>query len=155
MKTSPLKDAVRYLSVRSRSEAEVKAFLARKKHPAEKVEDAVCSLKDEKLLDDSALAAKWADELASSCKYGKSFAVRKMVERGISKELAEEAAAEAWEGLDEAAVAEELLYRTGRAGPAEGDSILPAAKAARFLAARGFASESILKALKRAFKDGD
>ncbi|HPU96294.1 MAG TPA: recombination regulator RecX, partial [Bacillota bacterium] len=60
MRKDPLKEAVRYLSARSRSEAEVKAYLARRGHDSESAGAAVEALRSERLLGDEAAAVRWA-----------------------------------------------------------------------------------------------
>lgn len=149
MKKDPLKEAVRYLSVRSRSEAEVRAYLARRGHDSGPAGDAVDALKSERLLGDEAAAGRWAEELASSGRMGRMMALHKLIERGIPKDLAESAVDRAWSGVDEIEAAVRLL---GKAyGKKKEKDRNERARASRFLGSKGFGSDVIAKAIRAAY----
>lgn len=149
MRKDPLKEAVRYLSARSRSEAEVKAYLARRGHDSESAGAAVEALRSERLLGDEAAAVRWADELAASGRMGRMMAFHKLIERGVPKDIAESAVDRAWSGVDEVAAAVRLLSKAhGRVREKDRNAL---AKAARFLGSKGFGSDVVAKAIRAAY----
>ena len=149
MKPDAIKDAVKYLAVRSRSEAEVKAYLAKHGHDDLAVDEAIESLRQRGLVGDEALAKGWAAELAAKGRSGRTMALHKLMERGIPKDLAEASIADAWQEVDESSVAAGLLERKFRGHG--GTDVTEMARAARFLKSRGYGSEAISKALKETF----
>ncbi|MBP7110657.1 MAG: regulatory protein RecX [Firmicutes bacterium] len=149
MKPDALKDAVRYLAIRSRSEAEVRAYLAKHGHDVSAVDEAIEVLKQRRIIEDGALARGWASELAAEGKSGRAMALHKLMERGIPKDLAEESIEAVWQEIDEAEAAARLLRKKFRlSGQAE---INEMARAARFLKSRGYGAEAISRALKETF----
>ncbi len=144
-----LKDAIKYLSMRSRSESEIASYLARKGHEPEEVAEVLGQLRAERLIDDDALAGRWAAQLAESGRIGRAMAVYKLMQRGIPKESAHAAVDIAWEGTDEAGAAFEIISKSASfTGDKEQDEKL-LAKQARHLKAKGFSSDAISKALRK------
>jgi len=144
-----LKDATKYLSARSRSESEIASYLARKGHEPENVAEVLGQLRAERLIDDDALAGRWAAQLAESGRIGRVMAAYKLMQRGISKETAHAAVDMAWEGTDEAEAALEIISKSAfLTGDREQDEKL-LAKQARHLKAKGFSSDAISKALRK------
>jgi regulatory protein len=144
-----LKDAIKYLSARSRSESEIASYLARKGHEPESVAEVIAQLKAERLIDDDAIAGRWAAQLAESGKIGRAMAAYKLMQRGITKETAHSAVDIAWEGTDEAGAALEIISKSAIfTGDKEQDEKI-LAKQARRLKSKGFSSEAISKALRK------
>ena len=149
MKPDSLKDSVKYLAVRSRSEAEVKAYLSKHGHDEVAVEECLEELRQRRLVGDDALAKGWAAELAAKGKSGRSMALHKLMERGIPKDLAEASIEAAWQDVDESSVASGLLRKKFKTSGITDVNTM--ARAARFLKSRGYGAEAISKALKAAF----
>ena len=144
-----LKDAIKYLSMRSRSESEIASYLARKGHEPEEVAEVLGQLRTERLIDDAALAGRWAVRLAESGRIGRAMAAYKLMQRGIPKETAHAAVAVAWEGTDEAGAAFEIISKSASFTGDRQQDEKELAKQARHLKAKGFGSDAISKALRR------
>lgn len=151
MKTDARKDAVKYLAVRARSEAEVKAHLLKHGHDEESIKIAMEDLKERGLLGDEALSKSWAAELATKGRSGRTMALHKLMERGIPKDLAEASVESVWSEVDEGATASNLLQKRLRAAPARLNDRNEIVKSARFLRSRGYGTEAISKALREVF----
>jgi regulatory protein len=145
--SSAIKDAVRYLSARTRTEAEVRSHLMKKGFDASAIDEAAEKLAKEGLIGDEAVASRWAEQLAGDERIGPLKALRKLMQRGVPPALAARAVDEAWKQRDDASIAcrlaEEALI--GR----EDSPKERAAKAARLLAGKGFTPEDIAKCLRR------
>jgi regulatory protein len=143
-----LKDAVRYLSLRSRTEAELVKYLARKGHDQQDIDATLVALRAEKLTGDEALAIKWALQLAESGKMGKMMAIHKLMLRGINQKIAQSAADNAWEEFGEEEAASSLLKKAFKREETEEDGARLAAREARYLKSRGFSPSTIAKVLR-------
>jgi regulatory protein len=96
--------ALRFLSYRPRSEAEVRTRLTRN-FPRDLVENVLQALREESLVDDAAFATLWTDS-RDSLKPRSAWAIkRELIAKGVDGVLAEEAVI----GLDDEASA----YRAG------------------------------------------
>ena len=97
--------ALRYLSYRPRSEAEMRGRL-RRKHPEQAVEAAVERLKEQGLLDDLAFAQAWTQGRASSKPRSAFLIRRELLGKGVARDTAQAAV----ETLDD----EENAYSAGQ-----------------------------------------
>ncbi len=97
--------ALRFLSYRPRSEAEVRRRLI-KDFPTSRVEETIVRLKDKGLLDDAAFARFWRDNRERHRPRSKAIIRQELFQKGINRNVADEAL----EGLDEEASA----IRAGR-----------------------------------------
>ena len=96
--------ALRYLSQRPRSEAEVRTRLLRR-FQASVAEEVVGALKEQGLLDDARFARLWSESRDSHRPRSAAAIRRELMSRGIDKALADEAV----DGIDD----EETAYRAG------------------------------------------
>ncbi len=145
--SSAIKDAVRYLSSRTRTESEVRNHLAKKGYDAAEIDDAAARLLDEGILGDAAVASRWARQLAEDDRIGPIKALRRLMQRGLPQALAASAVDEAWRERDDAAIACRIVDEA-----LQGSDEVPMermTKAARLLAAKGFSPEDIAKCLRR------
>ena len=92
--------ALRFLSYRPRSEAEVRRRLLRN-FPHSKVEETISRLRDRGLLDDQAFARFWRDNREQHRPRSRVMIRQELFRMGVGREVADEAL----EGLDEAASA--------------------------------------------------
>ena len=90
--------ALRFLSHRSRSEAEVRRRLGRE-FPESVVETTLAHLKDRGLLDDAAFAQSWRESRERNRPRSRMVLQRELYQRGVSRTVANEAL----EDLDEEA----------------------------------------------------
>jgi regulatory protein len=139
--------ALRFLSYRSRSEAEVRRRLSRR-FPASLIEGAIADLKEQGLLDDAAFARLWRQSREERRPRGASAIRWELLRMGVSREVAEEAL----EGLDE----EGAAHRAGKAmlrrlGRTEYDVFRE--KLAAHLHQRGFGAETIRKTVRRLWEE--
>jgi regulatory protein len=144
--SSAIKDAVRYLSSRTRTEAEVRKHLVKRGFDASAIDEATERLEEEGLIGDEAVACRWAEQLAGDERIGPLKALRKLMQRGLPPALAARAIDEAWKQRDDASIACRLAdeaFMGSEENPKE-----RAARAARLLAGRGFTPEDIAKCIR-------
>lgn len=144
-------DALRLLSFRPRSIAELKDRLKLKKHPAELIDETIELLKRQGLLDDAKFAKLYANSVVSSKPMGKKRLELDLVKKGLTPKAAKETLASI-EGYDEKKAAYDLVR--GRFLRMEG---LPVqTKKSRifgFLQRRGFSSDIIYSVINDLFKN--
>lgn len=145
--STAIKDAARYLSARTRTEAELRSHLVRKGHGPSDVDGAIAALTEEGLIGDEDVAARWAEQLAADERIGPLKALRKLIQRGVPANLARRAIDEAWSGRDDASIALKIAEDAMRGGiEPQKDK---ASRAARLLEGKGFSPEDIAKCLRR------
>jgi len=138
-----LEAALRLLSYRPRSEAEVRRGLSRRFSPS-LVEEAIARLTDMGLLDDAAFARFWRQNREQH-RPRSAFAMKwELLRRGVSREVAAEALA----GLDE----EENAYGAARRmlhklGQVDYDTFRK--RVVTYLRRRGFGGEAIGRTVRR------
>lgn len=142
-----LENCYRYLSIRNRSEKEIRDYLVKKKAEPEIIEAIVERLKKQKFLDDEVFARGWVLSRARFKPKGKSALKFELLQKGITKELIEKVLAETHEEIpDEITQAKNLIGR--RIEKLQGvprQEIYQ--KVGGFLARRGFSWEVIKKAI--------
>ncbi len=140
--------ALRFISYRPRTEAEVRARLSRKFAP-QVVEQVLEALRQEQaLLDDSVFARLWRDSRESLKPRSASAVKRELVSRGIASDLA----AEAVQGMDD----DENALRAGlkylpRLQTA--DYVTFSRRMAGYLQRRGFGSSTIRRVIDRLWNE--
>ncbi|MHB8417715.1 MAG: regulatory protein RecX [Myxococcales bacterium] len=134
--------ALRLLAARPRSRARLRERLLAAGHSPEEVEAALARAVELGYLDDCAFARARAEALLG--RYAAPAVERKLAADGVSAELARETLAELQ--ADDASLARTLLERRFGSEPLAGTL---AARAARFLAGRGFGEELIERLLRR------
>jgi regulatory protein len=134
--------ALRLLAARPRSRAKLRERLLAAGHALAEVDAALARAERIGYLDDRGYARNRADALART--HAPTAIARKLVADGIATELAEEAVARL--GADPAALARSLLEQRFGAGSLDEKA---AARAARFLAGRGFDEDLIERLLRR------
>ncbi len=85
--------ALRFLSYRPRSEAEVRARLLRS-FPSEVVEEVIESLSEQTLVDDTKFSQLWTDSRISHRPRSASVIKRELITKGIDRDVAEDAVRE-------------------------------------------------------------
>ncbi len=138
--------AMQMLSRRARSEAEVRARLARSGFSEGDVDAAIARLRELRFLDDAAFARNRAEKLLVAGRLGPKGVARKLIGQGISSEQADQAIHEAQGDSKEIELAERFLKKlkppVDRASPMEAR-----ARAARSLLSRGFSEEIVRQIL--------
>ena len=153
---SCLDKALHLLGFRDHTEAELAQKLTRAGYPKAEIESACTRLREMGYLDDARFAARAAESLHLGGKLGRRSALQKLVRKGISPKAAEAAIEAAFHDSDEAEKALSLVRTrfpalTRNSPPGE------KARAARFLAYRGFEMSAIAQVLRMdaAFEDCD
>ncbi len=137
--------AVGAISRRERTEAELRAWLHERCDDAEEVEDAVLRLVELGSVDDERYARLFTEDKRELSGWGPDRIRESLVERGISRALAE--AATGGESHDEQLErAAALLRKRGGVGDDNADR----SRALAFLARRGFEAEVAYGAIRRA-----
>ncbi|HEY3294651.1 MAG TPA: regulatory protein RecX [bacterium] len=146
-KVNSLQYAVRLLSVRSYSEKRLREKLAGRQFTPEEIDSAVKRLRDERLLDDRNFAEEFVrTRLLLRPRTGAAL-LRDLLQRGISKHLAQEVIAEMAPKDQDEALARELLRR--KASLYAGlDDQTRRRRIMSMLARRGFSYDTIDKVLK-------
>ena len=136
--------AYKALAARDRTEAELRAFLERKRAEPAAIGAAIRELREAGQVDDARYARRFAEDKRSIERWGRERIERDLVRRGIAAELAAAAAADRDPG-DERAAAEQLLaerFRTGLPDDRERD------RAWRLLVRRGYTPELAYEAVR-------
>jgi regulatory protein len=137
--------ALKSISVRERTESEVREFLTRRGYEREVIGDVVRSLREEGLVDDAGYARRFAEDRRLIDQWGSDRIARDLARRGISLELIEGALARI-DMDDEMATAIQLLDRRFPM-PFEGERERD--KAWRMLVRRGYQPELAYSAVRR------
>jgi regulatory protein len=137
--------ALKSISVRERTAAEVAAFLRNRGYEPDVIDDVVGALQEEGLVDDAGYARRFAEDRRLLDQWGNERIARDLVRRGIERELVDMALA-GHDRSDELAVAVELLDRRFPQ-PFDGDGERD--KAWRMLVRRGYEPELAYDALHR------
>ena len=140
------KVALDLLSVRPRSEAELRTALAKKNVPSDVVDDLCARFREVGLLDDAAFAATLVTSRSEFSKRGKYRIRQELREKGVSDDVAEEALAEV-SGDDELTAARAVAAKRSRA--LEGlERHVAQRRLAGTLARRGFSPDVVMQVVK-------
>mgnify|MGYP001192539436 CR=1 FL=1 len=140
--------ALRYLSFRARSEAEMKAYL-RRQHPGPVVEAVTLRLKEQGLVDDAAFAHAWSQSRVSFRPRSASLIRRELRAKGVDRDTAQAAV----EALDD----DEIAYAAGlraAASLADADYGTFRRQLWGFLQRRGFGLALTRKTVHRLWEEG-
>jgi regulatory protein len=137
--------ALKSISVRERTQGEVKEFLARRGYDARVIEDVVRALREEGLVDDAGYARRFAEDRRLLDSWGNERIARDLERRGVERELVDQALA-GHGAEDQLALAVELLDRRFPL-PFDGDRERD--KAWRMLVRRGYEPELAYSAVRR------
>ena len=142
-----LSRAYRLLSIRARSEGEMRRSLRSAGFDEPVIEDAIVQLRQQRLLDDHAFAAEWVRSRTQSRPRGKRLIERELREKGITGDEAAEATA----GVDDETAASALAAR--RAGlMRELDRQTFIRRLSNYLLVRGFSRETVSRAVNSELK---
>lgn len=142
--------AIRALSRRMRTVAELKRLLRRRVTPNEAgeaaVEAAILKLKEQKYLNDSAYAAAYSSYRQSTEKFGRRRVAADLRAKGVHPEVIEKSVTTAFAGVNEEKLAREHLARKCLRKPKDQKE---AARVFRSLLRAGFSSRIIFSILKK------
>jgi regulatory protein len=137
--------ALKSISARARTAAEVKQFLQRRGYEPDVIDDVIGALREEGLVDDAGYARRFAEDRRLLDRWGGERIARDLERRGVERELVDQALA-GHDRDDELAVAIELLDRRFPM-PFDGDRERD--KAWRMLVRRGYEPELAYSAVRR------
>jgi len=142
-----LKLAYYYLSIRNRSEKEMRDYLVKKKAPEDIIERINTSLRDHKFLNDEAFARSWVLSRARVKPKGKALLKIELRQKGIHDEIIQKVMSEVQEEIpSELEQAKSLIVkRMERLQGAPREEIY--SKVGGFLARRGFSWDVVKKAI--------
>lgn len=142
--------AIRALSARMRTVAELKRLLRRRVAPDEAgeaaVEAVILKLKDQQYLNDSAYAAAYSSYRQSTEKFGRRRVAADLRAKGVHPEVIEKSLSAAYSGINEEKLAREHLARKRLRKPKDQKE---AARIFRSLLRAGFSSRTIFSILKK------
>ena len=145
----------RYLTIRNRSEKEMRDYLTKKKIDAEKIEQVIQLLKKQKFLNDEVFARSWVVARARFRPKGKYLLKMELQQKGVAKDIIEKVLAEEdTDRPDELTQAKGIIER--RMKKMQGKSRQEIyTKVGAFLARRGFGWEVIKKAIDQSLQESE
>lgn len=139
--------ALRLLSIRDHSEVELRRKLRRAAHEPEEIDRAIERVRALGYLNDARFARLRASSLVTQGRLGPRGVAAKLQQAGVSESLVREAVAQAMDGKDELELATELLKKKHPDALGSKDPKVRA-RAARYLAGRGFSSGVVARVLR-------
>jgi regulatory protein len=147
---SAYEQGIRLLSMRDHSVAELRRKLIQRKFLMEEIDEALARMIERKFLDDARTSRLWAEQELRRPGQGRTKALNRMLEHGLSREHAEAALNELWDRDLEREHARSTLTRmTASIQPHELRSRKTQASLARRLSSRGFDRELIHELLSQ------
>ena len=140
--------ALRHLSYRPRTEAELRAHLQKRGFANPCVEQVLAELRDKGLTDDSAFARLWIDSRESSRPRSRAMLRRELTEKGIDAQTISEATGE----IDEESSAYRAAQKKART-LATSDYADFRRKLSAFLARRGFGYDVSQRTVKQVWHE--
>ncbi len=136
-----------YLSIRNRSEKEMRDYLTKKKAAEEVIEKIISSLKEKKFLNDEAFARSWILSRARLKPKGKALLKIELRQKGITDEIIQTVLSQVQEEIpNELEQAKSLIIkRMEKMAGKSRDEIY--SKVGGFLARRGFSWDVVKKAI--------
>jgi regulatory protein len=143
----------RYLSLRSRSEKEIRDYLTKKQAATEIIEHIISSLKKHKFLDDEVFARSWVLSRARSRPKGKSAVKFELQQKGITKDIIEKVMNEVNEEVpDQVTLAKRLIAKRIDKLKDQPRQVIYN-KVGSFLARRGFDWDTIKQSIDEDLKN--
>lgn len=139
--------AYHLLSLRPRSEKELKDKLRQKGAQAKLVEEVLQELKEKELINDEKFAQSWVQSRMANRPMGKFLLRRELLKKGVKPEIIERVLQENYQAEDELELAKSLLERKARRYKNLND-LKTKKRMADFLLRRGFPYEVVSQALK-------
>ena len=139
--------AFRLLSIRPRSQKELKDKLRQKGAQAKLIEEVLQELKEKDLIDDDKFAQSWVQSRMANRPMGKFLLRRELLSKGIKKETVEQVLQDNYQKEDELELAKNLLEKKSRRYK-NLDELKAKKRMADFLLRRGFPYDVIKQAIK-------
>jgi regulatory protein len=143
--------ALRFLAYRPRSEAELRARLARAGCAAQEIEAALEKLRGLKLLDDEAFARSFARDRIENRGYGPLRVERELRFKGVAKAVIAEVLKESFDRERDSARARAILERRFRGQDLK--DLKTARRAIAYLRRRGYRDALIAEVMKQPLED--
>ncbi len=141
-------DALRLLSRRELSVADLRARLLYREHPSDDVDAAIAHLLETRALDDGRVARAFARTSANVKGRGRLRVMRELSQMGIAKEVIGEALAEVFGELDERSLIARALQKKMRGTP-KAMTRAENARLYQYLTRQGFSPAAIVDALRK------
>ncbi len=148
---TPMGRALRWLSIRDRSEAELRRKLREAEVAPEQIDATLERLRSLGYLDDERFARSRARALLGRGRHGPRAVSSKLAQAGLARDSVAQAVSEAMASCDELAMARGVIDRKYPQAPGNPDARVRA-KAMRFLLGRGF-NASVARQAVRSPKD--
>ena len=140
-------DALKMLSRRELSEAQVRQRLARREHGADEIEAAVARLKEERGIDDARVAEAIARTETVVKRHGRLRVKRQIEQAGIAPATVRKALDEVFSAIDDDSLIEAALARRLRGRERAADD-REFQRLYRYLVSQGFEPDKISKVLR-------
>lgn len=147
--------ALKVLGGRAHSTGELKEKLRRRAGRVTDIEDILARLKDRGYLNDQRFAENFAASRLANDKFGRTRVIQDLRQRRVAPALAERAARQVYQDVNEETLIEEWIRRKYRLAPREHlfEEDKDLAAAYRRLVRAGFRTGDIVRVLKRFAKD--
>lgn len=139
--------AFRLLSVRPRSEKELKDKLRQKKASPGLIEKLIEEFREKQLLDDRKFAQSWAQSRISNKPMGKFLLRQELLKKGIKKDIIDQTVSSAFDEVEELELARTLLRKKSRRFANDADPKIKK-RMADFLLRRGFSYAVVSQAIR-------
>ena len=141
--------ALSLLSARELSESQLRARLRRRKCDADDIDQAISRLKADRTLNDRRVAVAIA-RMESAIKHrGRGRVIQKIRQAGIDGDIADEAAREVFQDVDEAELLDRALERKLRGTAITELDDKGRARIIRALVGQGFSFDAVMKRLRK------
>jgi regulatory protein len=141
-----LQAALRYLSYRSRSEAELRQHLTRRGYAPGAVDSTTAKLRSLNYLNDETFAREWALARAQSRRFGPKKIEQELRSKGLAPALVREALRQTFDQIDEHEQARRLLSKRFKVIDIKDAKTVR--RAAAFLERRGYSSKVVSNLLR-------
>ena len=150
--------ALRYLTVRPRTEREIRDKLREKEFGDEEIARTITSLKSAGLLDDASFARMYIRDALAGRPAGKMLLKRKLLLLGVEKSVVEDAIEETFSGVDvqatALALARQFIKKTQNLKKDE-SPMKRRGRISSFLARKGYGWDTIEAVLKQVISDAE
>jgi regulatory protein len=140
--------ALTLLSRRELSTKQLRDRLARRKFDSREIDSAIERLTHDRTLDDHRVALAWARNEASVRRHGRRRVLQQLLRLGIQADTANDAVAEVFAEIDEAAILDQAIARRLKGGTPDALDDKAVARIVRGLVAQGFAPAQVYARLR-------
>lgn len=141
-------DGLRLIAARELSEADLRARLVDREHPAEEIDAAIERLKETGAVDDRRVARAYARTASKVKGRGRLRVARELQQMGIARDVITEAVAEVFGDIDERGLIDRAIQKKLRGGK-KPTTVQERARLYQYLMRQGFTPAAVSAALRK------